>query len=510
MFASLTLEVNHRQGEDKPYADLLNRVRVGNHTQEDLDLLRTRIRNDKDPEMKSVDLLIECKRKECAKLNLSHLIALNGKILKIKAKHHHPTQKNYKPWIEKKEGAVATTPFIDELHVKLGAKVMLIHNIDTPDSLTNGQFGVLVDTVKTKSGEIDKLVIKLKNREAGKQNRQKYPGLAARYKDCVFIERVANQYPLRKKSGHVGSSALVIQFPVKLAYAITAHKIQGQTIPKPSKVALDLNSVFEDAQAHVMLSRVQCLDQVFIMKSLDESKIRTSQIGLAELERLKRISYNENPTPWNEPNQNDKVNILSLNCAGLAYHFMDIIADEKLKKADIIHLVETSLENNTKEQFSIPGYEAHFINVSKGKGIMTYFKPNIFIHEQDFVAPNMQITKFTSNEVDVVNVYRSSDGNSMELLNRITEMLSTEKSTLITGDFNICMLNHGKNRMSKGLIENGFNQMIRSATHIRGGHIDHVYWKDGNKVWKPPTLEMYCPYYSDHDASLITLTKNNQ
>ena len=438
------------------------------------------------------------------------MIALNGKILKIKAKHHHPTQKNYKPWIKKKEGAVATTPFIDELHVKLGAKVMLIHNIDTPDSLTNGQFGVLVDTVKTKSGEIDKLVIKLKNREAGKQNRQKYPRLAARYKDCVFIERVANQYPLRKKSGHVGSSALVIQFPVKLAYAITAHKIQGQTIPKPNKVVLDLNSVFEDAQAHVMLSRVQCLDQVYIRKNLDESKIRTSQIGLAELERLKRISINENPTPWNRSTKNNNINIVSLNCAGLAPHFIDITVDEKLKKADIIHLMETSVEKHASEQYNQQGYESHAINVSKGKGIMTYFKPDKFLHEQDFVAPKMQITKFTSKEVDVVNVYRSSEGNSIELLNRIKEMVTEGKSTLITGDFNICMLNHEKNRMSKGLIEIGFNQMIRNATHIKGGHIDHVYWKDTYQVWKTPTLEMYCPYYSDHDASLITLMKNER
>ena len=311
-----------------------------------------------------------------------------------------------------------------------------------------------------------------------------------------------------KKSGDVGSSALVIQFPVKLAYAVTSHKIQGQTIPKPSKVVLDLNSVFEDAQAHVMLSRVQCLDQVYIMKSLDESKIRTSRIGLAELERLKRISYNENPTPWNEPTRNGKVNIASLNCAGLASHFIDIIADEKLIKADIIHLVETSVEQHSSEKYTHPQYESHFINVSKGKGIVTYYKPEIFIHEQDFAAVNMQITKFSSNDVDVVNVYRSSDGNSLELLNRITEMLSVGKSTLITGDFNICILNHGKNRMSKGIMEKGFNQMIRNATHIRGGHIDHVYWKDSNNVWRTPTVEMYCPYYSDHDASLITLEKH--
>ena len=326
----------------------------------------------------------------------------------------------------------------------------------------------------------------------------------------MFIERVANQYTLRKKSGHVGSSALVIQFPVKPAHAITAHKIQGQTIRSPSKAVLDLNSVFEDAQAHVMLSRMQCLDQVYILKNLDETKIRTSTIGLAELERLKSISYNQNPPPWSVSSRNDRVRVASLNCAGLAPHYIDVLADEKLIKSDIIHLLETSLENKEEIQhLSIQGYQSHFINVSRGKGIVTYFKPRMFTHEKDFVASNIQVTKFKSHNLDVVNVYRSSDGNSVELLNKIKGMLTEEKPTLITGDFNICMLNHGKNRMTKGLIENGFKQLVRQATHIKGGHIDHVYWKDSHQLWEDLHLELYCPYYSDHDASLITLIKND-
>ena len=159
---------------------------------------------------------------------------------------------------------------------------------------------------------------------------------------------------------------------------------------------------------------------------------------------------------------------------------------------------------------SIPGYESHFVNVSKGKGVTTFFKPEKFLHEKDYVMKNMQVTKFKSSELDVVSVYRSRDGNSLELLHIILEILTREKPTLITGDFNICMLNHEKNRLSKGLSQNGFVQMIKEATHIRGGHIDHVYWKDEYAVWKDLNLELYCPYYSDHDASLITLTKNQE
>ena len=159
-----------------------------------MDLLQTRVRLATHPDLKKASLYIVCKRKDCANLNGEYLNSLQGPLITIKAKHHHATQKTYKPWIEPKEGAVATTSFLDELKLKVGAKVMLIHNIDTVDCLTNGQLGELIDTIKTTNGDIDKLIIKLQNQSAGKVNRQNNPGLAARYPNCVLVERVSNQY----------------------------------------------------------------------------------------------------------------------------------------------------------------------------------------------------------------------------------------------------------------------------------------------------------------------------
>ena len=245
MFKSLILEINHRQGNDKPYADLLNRIRVGEQTKEDITLLKTRVRSANHPDLKTASLYIVCKRMDCARINAQYLNSLNGELIKIKATHHHATQRNYKPYIEPKEGAVASTAFIDELKLKIGAKIMIIHNIDTADCLTNGQLGELVDIIKTTKGEVDKLIIKLKNKNAGKFNKSKYPGLTSKYPDCVVIERVSNQYTLRKKGGEVSNTATLFQFPVKLAHAITAHKIQGQTIPYPVKVVLDINSILQ-------------------------------------------------------------------------------------------------------------------------------------------------------------------------------------------------------------------------------------------------------------------------
>jgi exonuclease III len=175
---------------------------------------------------------------------------------------------------------------------------------------------------------------------------------------------------------------------------------------------------------------------------------------------------------------------------------------------DIIHLIETSLEEDEDSPLILLDYEYHLTSAGRGKGIATYYKASKFKHEEDFKTKNMQITKFSAPNLDVMNVYRSSSGNSQELLAKLVEMMTPGKPIIITGDFNICFMNHGKNRMSKGLIDNeGLQQLMMEPTHILGGHIDHVYWKDHLHIWMEPILERYTPYYSDHDASCITLVK---
>ena len=100
LFKSLILEQNHRQGNDKPYADLLNRIRVGEQTDEDIKLLKTRVRPANHPDLKRASLYIVCKRRDCARINAQYLNSLKGDMINLKAIHHHATQKNYKPYIE--------------------------------------------------------------------------------------------------------------------------------------------------------------------------------------------------------------------------------------------------------------------------------------------------------------------------------------------------------------------------------------------------------------------------
>ena len=107
-----------------------------------------------------------------------------------------------------------------------------------------------------------KLIVEFKNKNVGKHNRSKKEQFAAKYPTGSIIDKVSFSCTLSKKATVGSSKATLIQFPLKVAHAITAHKIQGQTIPKPLKVALDISSIFEDAQGHVMLSRVEEFQQV--------------------------------------------------------------------------------------------------------------------------------------------------------------------------------------------------------------------------------------------------------
>ena len=73
---------------------------------------------------------------------------------------------------------------------------------------------------------------------------------------------------------------------------------------------------------------------------------------------------------------------------------------------------------------------------------------------------------------------------------------------MIAGDFNICGTQEKRNVVSLYLERQGFSQVIEEATHIQGRVIDHVYVNRKDIIIE---LQRYSPYYSDHDALLISL-----
>ena len=64
---------------------------------------------------------------------------------------------------------------------------------------------------------------------------------------------------------------------------------------------------------YVMLSRVCSHQQIIIIDTFDETKMYPNKKALQELERLEKISINQNPIDW-DIEEEDKLKITSLNC----------------------------------------------------------------------------------------------------------------------------------------------------------------------------------------------------
>ena len=316
------------------------------------------------------------------------------------------------------------------------------------------------------------------------------------------------QYSLARRSKVVANTAKVIQFPLSLCFAATAHKFQGQTVYKPNKAACDFRTVFEAAQSYVMLSRIQSLDQLFILGSLPDNKFYASPKALTELERLNCVSINNNPPVWEQGIQ-WSLKIVALNCQSLRHKINDLQADPIVLFGDILCFSETWLKNDyVEDDINISGYELHLNSIGEGRGIATYIKKDKLSHIIDIKKPKVQLTKVSSPEVDIINVYRSQGANNCSLADELKSMVNKEKTTIICGDFNLCFVNEKNNELTKKLWESGFTQLVNRATHLKGGHIDHVYSNHDRNQLEVDVM-MYSPYYTshDHDALCVIIRK---
>ena len=151
--------------------------------------------------------------------NNAKLDEIGGELYTIKARN---ASKLVKKFHVNSAGAIRNTPFQAVLKLKVGCDIMLVHNIDTLDGLTNGCRGVLVDVEKTAEGKPKRLVVRFKNPEHGRLRREKNP--CHRHPGATYIDPILWRYVLG------GATASVFQFPVRCAASMTGHKMQVDNI----------------------------------------------------------------------------------------------------------------------------------------------------------------------------------------------------------------------------------------------------------------------------------------
>ena len=487
-FNVVELKRNHRQGEDGEYADILNRIRFGMCTEMDIELLKAR---------NSVSLPVEAVHLFATNVEVNHynerrLNEMKEAAVELSAVNIHPTITSYEPHVSR-NGTVHDTPLLAVVKLKKNARVIITYNVDISDGIVNGSLGTVREFVPHKQADgVHTILIEFDDPESGRKARQN----AQRDDNLTPCNRVSLEYTVGKKGVQNSTKVKVIQFPLKLAWAATVHKFQGQTISKPTALVGHMERMNQAAQAYVMLGRIQSMSQLYL-SSFDARKIRVNEDALVEARRLHSVALNTTTSLWDETTF---LKISHLNIRSLRKHIDDLRSDPIILGSNVICLSETWMPNETDvHQIALPGYNVLLNGSGRGKGIAIYHNLDDVEYQHVCNHP-VQMSKLSTVKYDIFLIYRPPTSSLMELLLLIQEHLSVSRETVLCGDFNWDLLKNSGNCVYEFLINSGFKQLITSATHILGGLLDHVYANI-----KVVDTMIHPAYYSDHDATCIIL-----
>ncbi len=246
------LEEIFRQS-DKKFIQLLSNLRNANLSQEDIQILQSRLNAiDKNNAIKPTILTTHNAKVE----------AINNEELKKIAEKEVIFSAEYFGEPNKIEFLKKNSIAQEGLKLKIGAQVMMIKNTYQKEGIINGSLGII----------------------RGFSPKKSYPIVEFSNGKILTIgteEWLIEKYDEEKKL--ILTEAGMLQIPLILAWAITIHKSQGLTL---DKISCDLSEIFSPGQAYVALSRARSLEGVFI-KSINFSRIKANQDALKFYEKLR-------------------------------------------------------------------------------------------------------------------------------------------------------------------------------------------------------------------------------
>ena len=253
---------------------------------------------------------------------------------------------------------------------------------------------------------------------------------------------------------------------------------------------------------YVSLSRVQRLEQLYILEDLPESKIKPWQDAKEEMNRLNEKDLSK----WEQLN----FKLSSMNIYSLQAHFEDLLRDEDMVSSNVICLQESWLQPDQNiDGFSLAGKQQSINSVRTGRGIVTYYSPD-FKEMHSFTATSYQITSISSNDTTVINMYRSSNANDKVLLNHLKEILETEneKDVYICTDLNLCHIEDKNHFLIQFLLDNSFSitRDPLTGTHKKGRCLDMIWYRGSLQV----ESSIKFVYYSDHAQNFVKIRRKDE
>lgn len=268
----IELKKVYRQKE-ADFLSLLDRIRVGQVANEDLELINSRVDNSFQPSTEALYMTLTSTRSASDNINESRLAELETE------------EKTVVGYVEK-DFPEQMMPTSLNLTLKVGAQVVFVRN-DMEGRWYNGSVGsvegIADDGVWVRVVTDDSKSQGEKSHEAGEYVEDEVETYDENGEVCdpdlffvqpVTWENVKYRYNEEKHQVETELLGTFTQVPLKLAWAITIHKSQGLTF---DHVIIDLGKgAFACGQSYVALSRCRTLNGMILRTPLTHNDIRTN------------------------------------------------------------------------------------------------------------------------------------------------------------------------------------------------------------------------------------------
>ena len=514
-----------RQKDDLEYAQLMNRLREGHHTEEDIANLKTCT-------LSNTDL-----NDPQYPINTPHIFLTNQK---VNDHNFHLFDKSCNPEardsvrcfdvvlgkythyvVDKAIGSLQNKPIsqtanlMTNLSVALNQRYDITCNIDTNQGLANGMGCYLRQVSYLDNRNKPSIMwVELDDEKAGKDHRKKYQRFYT-----TDIDHKWTPIFSCKRTFYTGRQNIAVmreQFPLRPAAARTVHKSQGSSV---SNIVIDLQNFRKVPHCHyVALSRVRNKSGLKLI-DLAEDKICIDQKVVKEMKRLRenhKIVLCYTP-PYRFPK--DSLKVCFLNARSLHKHFNDVKNDISLLSCDIMAFAETRIMDHEHEQYLMKGFRL-FLNCQPKTNAMTRPHLGLAVYVRESIdvkdiaslrfGDNEYIvltTVFNANSIQVLILYRKCSSKIHQFTKEIVHLcryMNTDNTLLVIGDFNCDM--EAKLDV-KVTVETHFSvkHIVTEPTfqNITGtiSTIDHAF-TNANR-YECSVIE--CPY-SDHKIMALALS----
>lgn len=236
--------------ENAEFIDILMQIRNCKMTKDTIKKIKDTARHRFDGDIRPTKL--SCRNMDVDVVNMRELEKLPGDAVKFKCRDFYENddiQKKFKK----------TFQYPEFISLKPGAQVMLLVNM--PDlGLVNGSRGVVVGIDNENENE---------------------PLVNVKFSNGVVTDLKMETREITDDDDEVIASRC--QFPLKLAWCMTIHKSQGQTI---ELLDVDLKNTFTYAQVYVALSRGVSLKNMRV-RNFDPMSVRTAPAVIEYYRQIK-------------------------------------------------------------------------------------------------------------------------------------------------------------------------------------------------------------------------------